>query len=57
MSSILLTMAEDAKTGTAAHSATQLIFPNADAEGIDGQAGTVVNIAVSWAANDNVLIR
>lgn len=50
-------MAEDAKTGTAAHSATQLIFPNADAEGIDGQAGTVVNIDVSWAANDNVLIR
>jgi hypothetical protein len=50
-------MEEDARTGTVAPSVTRFIFPNADVERIDGQAKTVVNIIVSWATNDNVLIR
>ena len=54
---MLSTMAEDEKTGTDAPSATLFIFPNADAERIDGQAKTVVNIIVYWATNDNVLIQ
>ena len=56
MSSICSTTGEDAKTETGALSVTRFIFPNADAERIDGQAKTVVNTAVFGAANDNRLI-
>jgi hypothetical protein len=55
--SIFSITAEDAKTETVALSVTRCIFPNADAARIDGQAKTVVNIAVSWAANDSKLTQ
>jgi hypothetical protein len=57
VNSILSTTAEDAKTETAALSVILCIFPNEDAERIGGQARTVVNRAVSRAANDNALIQ
>jgi hypothetical protein len=52
VNSILSTTAEDAKTETAALSVILCIFPNEDAERIDGQVRTVVNTVVYWAAND-----
>lgn len=48
---------EGARTETAALSVTRFIFPNADVELIDGPVKTVVNIAVSWTANDSELTQ